>query len=114
MSRILGWEGAYPSISGLFLKAVVQAVLLFGSDTCVLTPYKAGLGQISAQICVADHWEASMASGGGVGGCKYPPLEPTMKEAGFGGIRAYITKRQNMVVQYIVARLILDLCEQSV
>ena len=38
MTRILGWEGAYPRISGLFSKVVVQAVLIFGSETWVLTP----------------------------------------------------------------------------
>ena len=38
MTQILIREGAAPQVSGLFLKAVVQAVLLFGSETCVVTP----------------------------------------------------------------------------
>ena len=37
-----------------------------------------------------------------------------MEEAGFEDIWVYMTRRQNMVVQYIAMRLILDLCEQSV
>ena len=37
MSRILIWEGANPKVSGHFFKAVVQAVLLFGAETWVLT-----------------------------------------------------------------------------
>ena len=37
MSRILTREGAAPRVSGLFFKAVVQAVLLSGSETWVLT-----------------------------------------------------------------------------
>ena len=36
-----------------------------------------------------------------------------MAEAGFEGIRKYITKRQNMVAQYIAIQLILDICERS-
>ena len=36
-----------------------------------------------------------------------------MREAGFEGIRKAITKRQNMVVQYIATRPILDLYERS-
>ena len=36
-----------------------------------------------------------------------------MAEAGFEEIGTYNTKRQNMVVQYIVTRPILDLCERS-
>ena len=38
MGRILVWEGAFPRVLGVFFKAVVQAVLLFGSETWVLTP----------------------------------------------------------------------------
>ena len=38
MSRILIREGADPKVSGNFFKFVVQAVLLFGAETCVLTP----------------------------------------------------------------------------
>ena len=37
MTRILGQEGSDPMISGLFFKAVVQVVLIFGSDMWVLT-----------------------------------------------------------------------------
>ena len=36
--RILSREGAAPQVSGLFFKAVVQAVLLFGLEKCVATP----------------------------------------------------------------------------
>ena len=38
MTRILGREGANSRVSGVFFKAVVQAVLIFGSETWVLTP----------------------------------------------------------------------------
>ena len=38
LTRILGREGANLRVSGMFFKAVVQAVLLFGSDTWVMTP----------------------------------------------------------------------------
>ena len=42
MTSILSREGAEPKVSGLFFKAVIQAVvhavLLFGAETWVLTP----------------------------------------------------------------------------
>ena len=38
LSRILSQEGADKRVSGNFFKAVVQAVLLFGAETWVLTP----------------------------------------------------------------------------
>ena len=37
-----------------------------------------------------------------------------IEEAGFEEIVVYITRRKNMVAQYIVTRPILDLCEKSV
>ena len=36
-----------------------------------------------------------------------------MADSGFKGIGIYITRRQNMVAQYIATRPILDLCERS-
>ena len=33
LARILGQEGSNPRVSGIFFKAVVQALLLFRSDT---------------------------------------------------------------------------------
>ena len=38
MSRILSREGVVPQLYGFFFKAVVQAVLLFGAETLVVTP----------------------------------------------------------------------------
>ena len=38
MSRIFNREGPTPRVSGLFFKAVIQAVLIFGSATLVVTP----------------------------------------------------------------------------
>ena len=37
-----------------------------------------------------------------------------MEEAGFEEIRIYITRRHSTVVQYIVTRPILEICERSV
>ena len=39
MSRIFSREGADPKVLGHFFKALVQAVLLFGGDAWVLTPW---------------------------------------------------------------------------
>ena len=38
MLRILSREGAAPRVSGFFLNAVIKVVLLFKSDTWVVTP----------------------------------------------------------------------------
>ena len=39
LSRILIREGADPKVSGHFYKAVAHAVLLFGAETWVITPW---------------------------------------------------------------------------
>ena len=42
MSRILSREGATPWVSGFFFKAVIQEVLIFGSETWVVTSPRMG------------------------------------------------------------------------
>ena len=39
MTRILSREGYEPQLSGLLFKALVQEVLLLGSENWVVTPY---------------------------------------------------------------------------
>ena len=51
LSIILGQEGVKPQVSGVFFKSVVQTVLLFGSETWVITPpHGPGPGGGSAQV----------------------------------------------------------------
>ena len=112
LSRILCWEGADARVSGNFFKAVVQAVLLFRAETWVLT-----LG-MERDLDSFQHGDARRLTGRqpwrrGDGSWAYPPLKEAMREAGFEGIRQYITRRQNMVAQYIETRPILDLYEQA-
>ena len=112
LSRILSREGADKRVSGNFFKAVVQAVLLFGEETWVLTP------RIEWALESFMHGDARRITGNlslRVGGGKWthPPLEEAIQEAGFEGIRKAVTRRQNMVAQYIATQPILDLCERA-
>ena len=51
MLHILSREGAVPQVSGFFFKAVVQAVLLFGAETWVVTPLMGkALGGFETQV----------------------------------------------------------------
>ena len=40
----------------------------------------------------------------------YPPVEDLMLEAGLQEVETYVSRRQNTVAQFIVTRLIMDLC----
>ena len=42
LSIILGREGVKPRVSGMFFKAVVQAVLIFRSEMWVMNPHMGG------------------------------------------------------------------------
>ena len=85
-------------------------MLLFGAETWLLTP------RMERDMSSFQHMFTQRITGRhpriqGGGSCKYPSLEEAMVEAGFEGIRTYITRRQNTVAHYIVPQPILDLCE---
>ena len=51
MSHILSREGDMPQVSGLFLKDVIKAVLLFKEETWVVTPcISKALGGFQTQV----------------------------------------------------------------
>ena len=51
MLRILSREGATPRVSRFFLKAMIQAVPLFGAETLVVTPFMGkALGGFQTQV----------------------------------------------------------------
>ena len=51
MSRIISREGATPQVSGLFFKAVIQTVMLFGAETWVVNPHTGkALGGFQNQV----------------------------------------------------------------
>ena len=112
MSQILSREGAYPKVSEHFFKAEVQAVLLFGAETCVLTPrMERDLSSFQHRVELRltgrqprRQWDGSW---------DHPMLAEEMAEAGFEDIGTYVTRRQHTVAQYIVTQTILDLCERS-
>ena len=93
---ILGWEGSEPKVSG-----VLQAVLLFGSETWILNP-RMELYLGSFQHRVGRQIKRKQPRRRGEGGWDYPPLASGMEEAVFEDIGVFIQNRQNMVAQYIL------------
>ena len=89
--------------------AVVQAVLLFGSETWVLTP------RLDKSLEVFNHWAVRRMVGMGPkrqwgGTWVYTPIGVVLTMVGLEKIRMYIARRHNMVTQYIVTHPIMDLC----
>ena len=112
MTRILGREGSNPRVSRMFFKEVVQAVLIFGSKTWIMTP-RMEWYLVSFQHRVARRITGRQPGMWEEGVWEYPPLSTAMDESVFEEIAVYILKRQNTVAQYTAMRPILDLYEQS-
>ena len=108
MTRILVWEEANQRVSRMFYKSVVQAVLLFRSDTWVLNPH-IGRALRSFQHRVARRITRKQPRQQDEAGSEYAPLVAEMEEVVFEKIRVYILKRQDRVAQYIATRHMLDL-----
>jgi hypothetical protein len=108
--RILARDAATPQISGMFYKAIVQTVLLFSSETWVVTPtllqqlesfHHAAVRQIAGKRATLDVR---------TGVWKWPPLEGAMALAGVKPISEYIRVRQDTIAQYVATRPIMDMC----
>ena len=99
-------------MSGHFYKEVAQAVLMFRSETWVLTP-RMERALDSFQQRVARRIIENQARQRVDRSWEYSPLAEELGEAGFKWIRKLVTRRQNMVAHYIATRPILDLCERA-
>ena len=94
-------------VSGHFFKVLVEAVLLFGAETWVLTPrMDRYLSSFQHRVVRRIIGRQPRRRGGGI--LDYTPLVAAMAEAGFEDIRAYV--RKNAFAQYIATRPIMDLC----
>ena len=106
--RILVREGTDARMPGIFYKAVVQVVLLFGLEASVMTLY------IGRMLGGFHHWVACRLTGKQLrrdadGIWRYPPLAVAMVEAGLEEVETYVARRQNTATQYIATRLIMDM-----
>ena len=110
VSRILRRDGLRPKAAGMFYKAVVQAVLLYGAETWAVSPamLKALEGfhhrvacQLTGKVGRYLPWEDRWY---------YPPIEEALEEAGLFPIKVYIDRRQNTLVDHVATRPLLGLC----
>ena len=89
--------------------AVVQVVLLYELETCMLTPYiKRLLGGFHHRVDLSIMGRQPRR--GRYGGWLYPPLAEAMAEAGLQEVETHVSRRQNTVAQFIATGTIMDLC----
>ena len=98
-----------PGHQGKLYLVVVKLVLLYGSETWVLTPrMQRVMGGFHHRV--AHRLMGRQPQKGWDVGWVYFHMGDEMTEAGLQEVDTYISFCQNTVVQYIVTRPIIDLC----
>ena len=107
--KILGREVADRRMAGRFYVVVVKAVLLFGSETWVLTPW------MEKALDDFHHWAVRRMAGmvpkhQQYGTWIYPPIGAELAMLELNEIGVYIARLQNMVAQYNATHPFMFLC----
>ncbi len=112
VSWVLRAENASPKVCGVFYKAVVQAVLLFGSETWKLS-------SLSLKSLEGFHIRAARQMAGMQpaknpdGTWKYPSSKDVLKVVGLMTIGQYIGVRRETIARFIVDRPLFALCRDG-
>ena len=111
LSRLLRGETTNPRVCGMFYKAVVQSVLLYGSETWVVSGKALrvleGFHIRSAYRMAREHVPRRDPQ---TSVWTYPESEAVLAECGLETISEYIQRRRQSIAAYIVNRPIFDLC----
>jgi len=108
--RVLVREGADARVSGYFYKAVVQSVVLYGSETWTLDQAK-----LNALRGLHNRLTRNIAHKRGTrdprtGEWSYPPIADAQKIAGIFPMEHYLSARQRSFVDQVSVRPIAGLC----
>jgi hypothetical protein len=113
IARVLSQEGATPTISAMFYKATIQTVLLYGSETWVIT------GDILNALRSFHHSVARRLTGqypyqlANSGDWIYPSITNMLAQAGMFSIEEYLLRRFVYLQNYARTRPILQDCQTS-
>ena len=109
ISRVLRSENAEPRVCGMFYKATVQAVLLFGSETWNVST--AMLARLEGfHIRAAYQMARDNKPLRNAGGWEYPASGDVLKEVGLYTVEHYIRVRRDTIAAYIMHQSIFDDC----
>jgi hypothetical protein len=109
LSHVLRAENASPQVCGMFYKATVQAVLLFGSETWNLTP--SSIKRLEGfHLQAARRITGKMPCKNPDGMWTYPLTEDVLEAAGLYTITHYVGVRRQTIANFIVNRPIFELC----
>ena len=97
----------------MFFKAVVQAVLLYGSETWCLSP--ALLARLDGFQIKAGYRMAreNRLKRDPDGNWMYPRSEDVLEECGLLKMEAYILRRRNSIAEYVATRPLYHACREG-
>ena len=113
ISRVLRAENASPRVCGMFYKATVQAVLLFGSETWNTTP--AMMKRLDG-FHMRAAWRMARINKPRRnldGSWTYPSSELTLEEVALHPIAYYVEVRRQTIAKFIVNRPIFEYCREG-
>ena len=102
VGQVLQRENAPPRVSAKFYKAIVQSVLLYGSETWVLSP--AALARLEGFHIRAAYRMAKehVPRRGPLQQWVYPSSEAVLEECGMHTIEHYIDVQRETIAKYVV------------
>ena len=112
ISQMLRGQAASPRARGYFYKAIVQAVLLYGSETWTLSDRMLRLFR-SFHHRVARHLTGRHIRQDDDGVWHCPPTEDVLYQAGLETIDEYIRRRRETVRSFVRPRPLYQLCVRS-
>ena len=109
MNQVLCAQGASAKARGYFYKAVIQAVLIYGSESWTLSERTLKL------FCSFHNWVARHLTGRHIrhnedGTWYYPPTADTLNHAGLETIETYIQRRRDTVRTFVRPRPLYQAC----
>ena len=112
IAAVLRSQGMKPRAMGYFYKAIVQTILLYGSETWVLSDFQ--MKQLrSFHSRVARYITGRHIRQNADGTWFHPPTEGVLEEAGLRTIDEYIRRRRDTVRHFVRFRPIYEVCRQS-
>ena len=112
ISKILTTQVVEPRVKGYFYKAIVQVVLLYGSESWCMT--KATVKKFkSFHMRVARYLSGKHIRPLEDGTWLYPVSEEILEETGLFPIETYIEKRRATIFEYISKQPIYNKCKTS-
>jgi hypothetical protein len=113
VGQVLRGENTAPRIAAKFYKAVVQAVLLYGSETWNLT--NSALARLEGfHVCAAYKMARKHRPKRGANGVwVYPTMADILEECGMATIAAYIQSRRQTIAVYVATRPVFKACMEG-